>query len=155
MKRITICRLLTTMCICCVLLSSCGAEKNETEGFVQMVNPLVTVNSAQEMEAQLGYSVPVLDKDVESYIILVIDGTAESGRIRYADGTDFNIKCGSGDISGIYGGTQESEQVIGGVNVSFWVFEDIHYALWETDGFTYSLAGTAISEADLAALIEK
>ena len=152
MKRM---KLFTAACLCCTLLLGCGAEESKNEEFVQMVNPLVTVNSVQEMEQMLGYTVPVLDKDVASYIVLVIDGSAESGRIRYADGTDFNIKRGSGDISGIYGGTREGETSIGGVPVSLWVYEDLRYALWEADGFTHSLAGTALSEADLAALIGK
>ena len=155
MKRMNIRRLFAAAITCCLLLAGCGTEKDETEEFVQMVNPLVTVNSVQEMEQMLGYTVPVLEKDVESYIVLVIEGTAESGRIRYADGTDFNIKRGSGDISGIYGGTQESETNIEGVSVSLWVYEDLHYALWEAEGFTHSLAGTEITEADLAALIGK
>lgn len=155
MKRMDLRRLFAAVCVCCTLLAGCGAETNESEEFVQITNPLVTVDSVQEMEAQLGYTVPQLDKAVDTYIVLVIDGSAESGRIRYADGTDFNIKQGSGDISGIYGGTQEGETNINGISVSLWVYEDIHYALWEANGFTHSLAGAEISEADLAALIGK
>ena len=128
-----------------------------------MVNPLVTVNSAEEMEAKLGYTVPVLKKDVDSYIVLVIEGTAESGRIHYTDGSVFNIKQGSGDISGIYGGVLEDERIlgyevknggiIGGTLVSFYVYEDTRYAIWEKDGFTFSLTGTAALEDEIAALI--
>ena len=155
MKQTKILGLFTAVYICCMLLGGCGAADNSTDEFVQMVNPLATVSSVQEMEAQLGYSVPVLDKEVESYIVLVIDGSAESGRIRYTDGSDFNIKRGSGDISGIYGGAMERQSSINGVPVSFWVYGSTHYALWEKDGFTYSLAGTAVSEEDLSALLEK
>lgn len=153
-------------CLClCVLLSGCGKAQNEVpdNGFVQMGNPLVTVDSAGEMEAKLGYAVPVLEKDVEAYIVLVIDGAAESGRIRYADGCVFNIKQGSGDISGIYGGVLEDEKIfgyevknggiIGGTLVSFYVYEDVRYAVWEKDGFAFSLTGAQTLEDDVAALI--
>ena len=39
--------------ICCMLLGGCGAADNSTDEFVQMVNPLVTVSSVQEMEAMV------------------------------------------------------------------------------------------------------
>ncbi len=154
--------------LCLILTASlcgCGSVSNDTPdaGFVQMGNPLVTVNSVQEMEQQLGYSVPLLDKEVSDYIVLVIDGTADSGRILYADGSDFNIKQGTGDISGIYGGvpehtkiigsTVENGHIIGGTLVSFYVFEDIRYAIWEKDGFTFSLTGAEALEDDVAALL--
>ena len=142
-------------CLCLIaLMSGCGGQKPDP-GFVQMGNPLVTVASAEELEAQLGYTVPVLDKDVSDYIVLVIDGAAESGRIRYADGSDFNIKQGSGDISGIYGGAQEEELEIDGVAVTFFRFEDIRYAIWEKDGFAFSLSGGETLAEDVAALIRK
>ena len=142
-------------CLCLIaLMSGCGGQKPDP-GFVQMGNPLVTVASAEEMEAQLGYAVPVLDKDVSDYIVLVIDGVTESGRIRYADGSDFNIKQGSGDISGIYGGAQEEEMEIDGVAVTFFRFEDIRYAIWEKDGFAFSLSGGETLKEDVTALIHK
>lgn len=148
------CRIMMT-CLCLIaLMSGCGGQKPDP-GFVQMGNPLVTVASAEEMEAQLGYTVPVLDKDVSDYIVLVIDGAAESGRIRYADGSDFNIKQGSGDISGIYGGAQEEELEIDGVAVTFFRFEDIRYAIWEKDGFAFSLSGGETLKEDVTALIHK
>ena len=153
-RNMKACRVVMT-CLCLIaLMSGCGGQKPDP-GFVQMGNPLVTVASAEEMEAQLGYTVPVLDKDVSDYIVLVIDGAAESGRIRYADGSDFNIKQGSGDISGIYGGAQEEEMEIDGVAVTFFRFEDIRYAIWEKDGFAFSLSGGETLKEDVAALIHK
>ena len=147
---------LMVLCLAFALVG-CGTEQTEAPdaGFVQVVNPLVTVESVEEMEEKLGYSVPVLDKDVESYIVLVIDGVCESGRIRYADGSDFNIKEGSGDISGIYGGVLETEENVHGVAVSFYVYEELRYAIWEKDGFTYSLTGGAALSADVAALLSQ
>ena len=149
-------RKIVLMALCLAfVLAGCGTEQTKAPnaGFVQVVNPLVTVESVGKMEEKLGYSVPVLDKDVESYIVLVIDGVCESGRIRYADGSDFNIKKGSGDISGIYGGVLDTEENIHGVTVSFYVYEELRYAIWERDGFTYSLTGGAALPADVAALL--
>ncbi len=148
--------ILMALCLAFALVG-CGTEQNEAPdaGFVQVVNPLVSVESVGEMEEKLGYSVPVLEKDVESYIVLVIDGDCESGRIRYADGSDFNIKKGSGDISGIYGGVLETEENIHGVTVSFYVYEELRYAIWERDGFAYSLTGGAALSADVAALLSQ
>ena len=147
---------MTTLCLCLAVLFSGCSNKQDTAshpGFVQAVNPLVIVDSIQEMEQYLGYDIPILEKDVDSHIVLVIDGSAESGRIRYTDGSIFNIKRGTGDISGIYGGTREAEEVIHGVSVSFYQFEDIHYAIWEASGFTYSLTGGTTLRDDVAALI--
>ena len=148
-------RLVMTMLCMVLLVSGCQNEKSENaaNGFVQMGNPLVTVDSAQEMEERLGYPVPVLEKEVEAYIVLAIDGVADSGRIRYADGSSFVIKRGSGDVSGIYGGVAEREEVIDGISVSFLVMEDIHYAIWEKDGFAYSLTGGETLRDEVALLI--
>ena len=145
-----------TICICLnLLLCACGAGTPDTSntGITQVVNPLVEVATPQDMEAKLGYSVPVLKKDVSAYIVLVIDGVAESGRIRYTDGSDFNIKQGSGDISGIYGGTPAGESTVSGVSVSYFTCEELRYAIWEKDGFTFSLTGGDTLEADVAALL--
>ena len=136
-----------------VILGGCSKTEVPDPGFAQVVNPLVTVDSVEEMEKHLGYAVPVLEKEVGTYIVLVIDGIADSGRIRYAGGSDFNIKKGNGDISGIYGGVAEGEKTISGVVVSFFCYEDIHYAIWEKDGFAFSLTGATALEEDVAALI--
>ena len=148
--------LILMICLCLIAtLGGCGQKQSEAPetGFVQMGNPLVTVDSLQEMESKLGYAVPVLDKEVASYIVLVVNGTAESGRVRYADGSDFNIKKGTGDISGIYGGVLEREETLGGVSVSFMVMESTHYAIWEKDGFSCSLTGGDNLAEEVSALI--
>ena len=144
------------VCLCLVLLAGCAEKQAEAPntGFVQMGNPLVEVASVQEMEAKLGYSVPVLDKAVETYIVLVVNGTAQQGRIRYADGTSFDMKQGSGDVSGIYGGVVEKTETISGVSVSFMTYEQTHYAIWEKDGFSYSLTGGENLAGEVAALIK-
>lgn len=120
---------------------------------VQIASPILEVESVEEMERTLDFPVPVLDKAVDAYIVLVIDGYPESARIQYADQTTFNMKYGSGDISGIYGGTLEKEEEIGGVTVSFCRYGEIRYAIWEKGGFTYSLSGGEDLEEDVASLI--
>ena len=127
--------------IICTLLF-CGCEKGEPNPeFVQVVNPIMEVNSLEEMEEYLDFPVPALNKEVESYIVLVIDGYPTQARIRYQDGMNFDMKFGNGDVSGIYGGSLVKEEVINGTKVSFMRYEDINYAIWEKDGFTYSLSG--------------
>ncbi len=140
-------------CLCLTMIAGCAEKPEEAPntGLVQMGNPLVEVASAQEMEAKLGYSAPVLDKTVEIYFVLA----AQQARIRYADGAEFNMKQGSGDISGIYGGVAEKTETICGVSVTFRTYEEIHYAIWEKDGFTYSLTGGENLADEVAALIEK
>ena len=143
--------------LCLALLAGCAKPQAEApeSGFVQTVNPLVTVESLEEMEAKLGYAVPALDKDVASYIVLVYDGAPQQGRIRYADGADFDMRRGTGDVSGIYGGTLEKEETVGGIAVSVMTYDGIRYALWEKDGFTYCLTGGDDLLQEVAALIEK
>ena len=151
-QRRTIIALLC-IALCSLMTIGCGKSGAPRPDKVQVVNPLMEVASLEEMEQYLDYSVPVLEKEVDAYIVLVFDGYPQMGRIRYADGAVFNIQYGSGDISGIYGGTLESTEACGEVEVSYYVYEELHYALWETGGFTFSLSGGEDLKADVAALI--
>ena len=139
--------------LCGLLSAGCGKAGAPKPEKVQVVNPLMEVASPEEMEQYLDYSVPVLEKEADAYIVLVFDGYPQMGRIRYADGAVFNMQYGSGDISGIYGGTLESTEACGEMEVSYYVYEELRYALWETGGFTYSLSGGEDLKADVAALI--
>ena len=149
-----------TIAACACMLAGCGSVENQGETkapkpeLVKVVNPLMTVSSVGEMEKYLDFSVPVLDKEVESYIVLVIDGYPEIGRIRYADEAVFNKKYGSGDISGIYGGTLEKTEELDGVTVSFYTYDTTRYALWEQDGFTHSLTGGDNLEDEVKSLLK-
>ena len=131
--------------LCLVIISMFtfgGCDKNKPNPeFVQVVNPIVEVGSLNEMEEKLDFKVPALDKEAETYIVLVIDGYPAQARIKYADGSEFDMKYGSGDVSGIYGGELVKEENIEGTKVSFMKYEDISYAIWEKDGFSYSLCG--------------
>ena len=149
-----------TIAACVCMLAGCGSVENKGETnapkpeLVKVVNPLMTVSSVEEMEKYLDFSVPVLEKEAESYIVLVIDGYPQNGRIRYADGSTFNIKFGSGDVSGIYGGTLEKTEEMDGVTVSYYTYDTIRYALWEQDGFTHSLTGGENLEEEVKSLLK-
>lgn len=123
----------------------------------QIPNPLLEVQSLEEMEKYLDFKVPILDKEVEAYIV-INDENSKIARIEYADGSTFNMAHGTGDISGIYGGTFDKEQEISNVKVSFYEYEGVEntikYALWEKEGFTYSYAATKISVEELQSLIQ-
>lgn len=121
---------------------------------LQVVNPLMKVDSVAEMEKYLDFSIPVLEKEAETYLVLVFDGYPQSGRIRYTDGAVFNVKYGTGDISGIYGGVSEKEEKIEGVTVSFFNYNDIRYAIWENEDFTYSLTGGEKLEEEISELLK-
>lgn len=127
-------------------------------GNVQIPNPLQEFDSLEEMEEYLGYKVPTLDKEIAAYIV-IDDEDAKLARIEYSDGSTFSMADGSGDISGIYGGSFKSSQTISGVEVNFYQYTDvdnvtINYALWETDGFTYSYESLLIDSDDIQTLIE-
>lgn len=134
-----------------------GTEESQTASSTadnkeQDANPIHEVSSVKEMEEILGYSVPVLEKEVECYIVIDFDNNTKSARINYSDGTGFDMMKGSGDISGISGGTIDKQEIINGITVSFCHMEDINYAIWENDGFTYSLISDNLAD-DIATLI--
>lgn len=126
--------------------------------YVQTANPLIEVSSAEEMENYLDFQVPVLNKEVDAYIVIVTDGYPTCGRIEYKDQSTFNMEYGTGDISGIYGGVFDREETIHGVTVRFYTYSDdtesIRYALWEKDGFTFSLSGSDNLEQEIQTLTE-
>ena len=149
-----------TIAACACILAGCGSVENQGEAkapkpeLVKVVNPLMTVSSVEEMEQYLDFSVPALEKEAEAYIVLVIDGYPQNGRIRYADGNTFNMKYGSGDVSGIYGGTLEKTEDVGTVTVSYYTYDTTRYALWEQDGFTHSLTGGENLEEEVKSLLK-
>lgn len=125
---------------------------------VQVPNPLVEVSSLEEMQQMLQFQVPELEKEVAAYIVIVDDSYPSVARIEYADGSTFNMKYGSGDISGIYGGKESSQEKYHGVTIHYYQYQDdkgntIPYALWETGGFTYSLSGSAQLQTEVQRLI--
>ncbi len=122
---------------------------------VQVSNPILTVGSVDEMEEYLDFKVPVLDKEIESCSVLVEGGYPGMGQINYKDGSEFRIKYGSGDISGIYGGTLVETEVIEGTEIGYYRYEDTAYAIWECGGFTFSYAYTGDCSADVESIIQQ
>lgn len=120
--------------------------------YAQVGNPLMEVGSLQEMEKYLDFDITALDKEAIGYTVIVNGGFPEIGRIHYADGSLFSVKYGTGDISGIYGGTLEKQEDLNGIAVSYMRYEDTRYALWECGGFTYALTEGTDLEADVEVL---
>lgn len=154
-------------CLCVVfasvfMLTSFGGKKPHPE-MVQIPNQLLEVNTLEEMERYLDFKVPVLGREIASHLVLVEDKYPTAARILYTDGSTFNMRYGSGDISGIYGGEFAKAEQVGNVEADFYTYtaEDgtiISYAIWEKDGFAYSLASENATfeqlSADIQALME-
>lgn len=125
---------------------------------VQVTNPIMVVNSVDEMEKYLDFKVPALDKEVEAYIVIVDENNyPKTARIEYKDGSTFNMEYGSNDVSGIFGGTLEKTEKINKADVKFYNYTDdssneVEYAIWEKDGFSYSLSDSASLQLEIESL---
>ena len=146
-------------CLCLVMCGGVMLNRFPVEtpdpDLVQVANPIMEVGSLDEMEQYLDFDVPLLDKEVEAYVVLVVDGYPEAGRVFYTDGSLFSIKYGSGDISGIHGGKVKSAVEVDGVKVTYYTYDSGRYAIWESDGFTYSLTGAENLEEEVKTLISQ
>lgn len=133
---------------------------DESVGFsndsVSIANPLTEVSSIKDMEKCLGFDVPVLNKDVEQYLVIGEENNAVQGRILYEDGTEFDIAKGNEDVSGIYGGKLEKTEIIEGVKVSYYKQENTNYVIWNNNGYSYSYQNTygKINKNELTKLIQ-
>ena len=103
----------------------------------------------------LDFPVPVLDKEAASYSVFVTDGYPTMGQVDYADGSAFRVQYGSGDISGIYGGSLVETRDLEGVAVHFYAYADTSYAIWEQDGFSFSYEYTGDGAAEVQTLIQR
>lgn len=125
---------------------------------VQVANPIMVVNSVDEMEKYLDFKVPALDKEVEAYIVIVDENNyPKTARIEYKDGSTFNMEYGSNDVSGIFGGTLEKTEIVNKADVKFYNYTDdssneVEYAIWEKDGFSYSLSNSASLQSEIESL---
>lgn len=122
---------------------------------VQIPNPIIEVTTVKEMEQYLDFDVPVLDKEIKSYSVFIEGDYPAMGEIVYADGSEFRIKYGSGDISGIFGGTLEKSKEINGIQVEYYKYAEITYAIWEQSGFTFSYVYPNGGDADIEFLIQQ
>ena len=127
-------------CIC-IAFTSAAMMRDLSEGEnpdVMISNPITYVDSYDEMEKYLGYSVPVLEEKMpESYVIFASDGRAESGTVKYSDGSELKTMRGSGDISGVFGAKLLGDINISGVTVHYYSFESTVYSVWSIGGYSY------------------
>lgn len=136
-----------TSLFCILLLTGCTTN-------TQVANPIIAVNTIEEMNDYLNYKVPVLDKDVKDYI-LIKDTT--HAKILYEDNTEFDIDKDEETVSGIYGGAKVKEEIIENMNVKYYVYDNIHYAIWTngTYSFSYQNMNDNINFDELKILCEK
>lgn len=153
--------LLTVAACLCVAIGGIAMFSGKNEETVpnpqqlQVTNPLMVVESLEDMEQYLDYDVAVLDKEVDKYIVLVINSLPQVGRIMYADGSIYNVQYGGDDISGIYGGELAKEEEISGITVSYYSYGELNYAIWKTGNFAHSLTGGSNLESEVKELIKQ
>lgn len=138
-----------------VVFTSNSGNAAPDPDLVQIPNPIITVTSVEEMENYLDFDVPVLDKKVASYSVLLEDSYPTMGQIDYADGSEFRMQYGQGDISGIHGGTLEESRNIDGVKVEYYKYENTAYAIWEQNGFTFSYVYTTDGSIEVESIIQQ
>ena len=110
-------------------------ENNKVSGSDSKKNLLKEVSSIKKMESDLGFTVPVLDKEVDKY---------------------FDIVKGDKDIIGIPDGKFFKTETIQGVNISYYSADSINYAIWSNKGYSYSYQNIygKIDKAELNKLIK-
>ncbi len=135
-------------CFCIVIVGAIALNLPQlSPGNTQIENPIIEVNSSEEMERHLGYEVPVIeDKAVNTYTVIDDGQNAKHGRIVYSDNTEFDMEEGQTDVSGIYGGEKEKTENICGTDVDINRYEDIVYGVWSDE--TYSYAYSAPEDYD-------
>ena len=144
-----------------ILGSYRSGSENERAEFIQDVQvvdglyPISSIVSVEEMEEYLDFEVPVLDKEAASYAVFIEDRYPTMGQIEYADGSEFRMQYGSGDISGIHGGTLEKSEKIDGGKVEQYRYDNTTYAIWEQNGFTFSYVYTDSENTDVASIIQQ
>lgn len=139
-------------CICIAFTSATmirdPSEGGNLPGNVMISNPITYVDSYDEMEKYLGYSVPILkEKTPKSYVVFASDGRAESGKVQYSDGSELKTMRGSADISGIFGAKLLGDINISGVTVHYYSFESTVYSVWSIGGYSYCYSTHADKDA--------
>ena len=114
---------------------------------VEVTNPIIAVETVEEMEEYLDFPVPVLDKETAALSVLVVQGYPVMGQVEYADGSLYRVQYGSEDVSGIYGGETVETRDMAGVQVECRTFEGSSYAVWTDEGFSFSYTGD-VSEVE-------
>lgn len=132
-------------CLCLVIVGGLMVRRPwETPGseVVLCPTPILEMTSQAQMEEYLDFQVPVLEKAVAGYLVYVSQETSAMACVNYEDGSQFRMEQGTGDISGIHGGSLTGEKTVDAVTVSYYTYQDldgtVSYALWEHRGFTCS-----------------
>lgn len=133
-------------CLCVAAVSGavllCGNEGLTPDPApVEVTNPIIAVETVEEMEEYLDFPVPVLDKETAALSVLVVQGYPVMGQVEYADGSLYRVQYGSEDVSGIYGGETVETRDMTGVQVECRTFEGSSYAVWTDEGFSFSYTG--------------
>lgn len=139
-------------CLCVAAVSGavllCGNEGLTPDPApVEVTNPIIAVETVEEMEEYLDFPVPVLDKETAALSVLVVQGYPVMGQVEYADGSLYRVQYGSEDVSGIYGGETVETRDMAGVQVECRTFEGSSYAVWTDEGFSFSYTGD-VSEVE-------
>ena len=147
-------------CVCMMLVGGVlflrqGGSTIPDPAPVEIPDPVLEVASVEEMQQYLDFDIPVLDKEIGSCSVLIENSYPVMGQIDYADGSVFRMRYGSGDISGIYGGTLEESRETEGITVGYYRYGDIAYAVWEQGGFAFSYVYTGNGSAEVEALIRQ
>lgn len=108
---------------------------------VEVTNPIIAVETVEEMEEYLDFPVPVLDKETAALSVPVVQGYPVMGQVEYADGSLYRVQYGSEDVSGIYGGETVETRDVDGVQAECRTFEGSSYAVWTDEGFSFSYTG--------------
>lgn len=137
-------------------------NQENSNGLVQIANPLTEVASLEEMQEYFDVKIPVLNKDVKNYIVIGSANYAEHARIKYEDETSFEMQLGKDeDASGIYGGKLDRGMQLNNVDIKFFTYEGpeetINYANWSSNvaSYSYQSIGKAIDVMELSELVEK
>lgn len=112
--------------------------KKSSEKLMRIENPITEVKGLNEMKKYLGFDVPSLNKSVKKYYVIGDTDYAMHARIIYYDDTQFEMEKGITDVSGIFGGVLEKEEVIEGINVKYYSYEDTKYIIWSNNDYSYS-----------------
>ncbi len=103
---------------------------------VQIPNPIVSIDSLNELSNYLGLSTEKFDfkeiKNINKYQNEIF------GEIIYKDDSTLRISKGKSDNSGIYGSSLVGKTIINNVEVQIYSLEKIEYAIWQKDGYSYS-----------------
>lgn len=139
-------------------------ESYQERDTTKIVNPITEVGSVSEIEKIIDLSVPVLDKEVDSYIVIndtnentfsvTSESTSENnkiGRILYSDNSVFSIGRNN-NVSGMFGGSLIKTITINNIKVELYDLEGVKYAEWNNKDIYYSY--TANSEENIEEVLE-